>query len=224
MQLRVLFLGYSPKRCVSHRMNGIFRLIHTFFLENTSELQSENYKSKLSPLPQFFLKPQNTFGARITLKRSSWLCWRANPAGFPPTTVAAANKLKKILPDVRGKSYTGNTPGSRGERILPCEGRDHDRRPKPQKLLCHEICEENVAGSLGSLHIRGGCTGVPHIRGWGHQWFAGVIKRLYISDGRHQRRTTNNQKHTTRLWRRILNVEWKQMNNKGSHGTIIHSS
>lgn len=156
--------------------------------------------------------------------RSSWLCWRANPAGFPPTTVAAANKLKKILPDVRGKSYTGNTPGSRGERILPCEGRDPDRRPKPQELPCHDICEENVAVSLGSLHIRGGCTGVPHIRGWGHQWFAGVIKRLYISVGRHQRRTTNNQKHTTRIWSRILNVEWKQVNNKGSNGTIIHSS
>lgn len=113
----------------------------------TSEWELQTY-SKLSPLPQFFLKPQNTFGGIITFKKvnicSSWLCWRAKPAGFPNTTAAAANKPRKILSVVRGKSYIGNTPGSRGERILPCEGRDPDRRPKSKSkstLMSHmHIC------------------------------------------------------------------------------------
>lgn len=52
MQCRVLFLGYSPKRCVSHRMNAIHRLIHTFFLENSTELQ-------------------NIFGSIITFKKAN---------------------------------------------------------------------------------------------------------------------------------------------------------
>lgn len=52
--------------------------------------------------------------------RGSWLCWRANPAGFPPTTVAAANKLKKILPDGGGGNRTQETlPGTEGKESSP---------------------------------------------------------------------------------------------------------
>lgn len=57
----------------------------------------------------------------------------------------------------------------------------------------------------------GGCTSVPHIRGWGLRWFAGVVKELDISVGRRQRRS------------RIVNAERKQVIKKGSNGTIRSS-
>lgn len=57
----------------------------------------------------------------------------------------------------------------------------------------------------------GGCTSVPHIGGWGNCWSAAVVKELDISVGRQQRRCG------------IANAEWKQVNKKGSSGTIRSS-
>lgn len=119
MPLRVIFLGLFYKvvrESLNQRNTQAYS--YSLFWETAPELSKSSKYSKLSPLRQFFLKPQNTFGGIITFKKvnicGSWPCWRANPAGFPPTT--AANTPRKVLSVVRGKSCIGNTPGSWGEK------------------------------------------------------------------------------------------------------------
>lgn len=106
----------------------MLRLIHTFIFSRRITTTVTNVSSASSfwhhddnrtPL-QLIPKLLKSFGSTMRFQkfiRGPWLCWRANPAGIPPTIAAVANTAAtKILLDVRGKHMWGIRQGPEGNK------------------------------------------------------------------------------------------------------------